>query len=289
VSQHDRSIRIRPLEFSDIIFADAIRAAAGWNQTPQDWQRFLTLSPEGCFLAECDGSKAGTATTLIYGGEVGWIGMVLVHPDFRRRGIGTALLTHCIEYLRSKAIRSIKLDATPAGREVYLRLGFKDEWALSRWSGVAAGSATTPTSRVREFAASDMPEMERLDVASFGIDRRELLQALTIDPVLTLAVEDENGVLAGYGLARQGSRRIYLGPMAAYSPKAGITLVRAMMDRLHPTEVYWDIPDGNRAATALAAKLGFRVERALTRMVLGENAPQGDAAKQFAIAGPELG
>src|SRR5215510_8173248 len=119
------SLHVRCLTQADLPFADSVRATAGWNQTRRDWERFLALEPNGCFLAEWNGAPAGTATTTVYGTELAWIGMVLVHPDYRRRGIGRALLEHCIEHLREREVRCIKLDATPAGKKVYDGLGFK--------------------------------------------------------------------------------------------------------------------------------------------------------------------
>src|SRR5580658_3995749 len=101
-------LRVRAMRQSDLAFADSLRALAGWNQTMADWQRFLTMQPEGCFLAEWDGAQAGTATTVVYGSDLAWIGMVLVHPEFRRRGIGRALLLKCIEHLRARRVRCIK-------------------------------------------------------------------------------------------------------------------------------------------------------------------------------------
>ena len=89
-------LRLRLLTREDLPFADSVRALAGWNQTLADWERFLATAPEGCFLAERNGVPAGTATTIIYNRALAWIGMVLVHPDFRRHGIGRALLERCI-------------------------------------------------------------------------------------------------------------------------------------------------------------------------------------------------
>src|SRR2546425_10786138 len=135
-------LRFRLLDREDLPFADSLRALAGWNQTLDDWERFLALEPEGCFLADWNGTPAGTATTIVYGPELAWIGMVLVHPEFRRRGIGRALLQHCIDSLRERGVRCIKLDATPVGRAVYRDLGFHDEWTLKRW---VRPSAPAPT------------------------------------------------------------------------------------------------------------------------------------------------
>ena len=57
---------------------------AGWNQTESDWLRFIDMEPEGCFVAELNGSSVGTTTTCIFD-KVAWIAMVLV---------GTALLAY---------------------------------------------------------------------------------------------------------------------------------------------------------------------------------------------------
>jgi ribosomal protein S18 acetylase RimI-like enzyme len=132
------AIRLRLLTAEDLAFAEVVRAAAGWNQSLEDWRRFLELEPDGCFLAEWEGAPAGTATTLIHGPELAWIGMVLVHPDYRRRGIGQALLRHCIEHLRARGVGCLKLDATPLGQPGYERLGFRSEWTLARWERAGA-------------------------------------------------------------------------------------------------------------------------------------------------------
>jgi len=126
-------LHLRHLTETDLDFADRMRAALGWNQRREDWARYLRHAPDGCFLAEWEGQPAGTVTTTSYGEDLAWIGMLLVHPDYRRRGIATALMERALEHLRSRRIRCIKLDATPEGRPVYERLGFRDEWTMQRW------------------------------------------------------------------------------------------------------------------------------------------------------------
>ena len=107
------ALQIQTMRRADIPFADSLRHIAGWNQLPADWERFLKMEPKGCFVATCQNNPVGTATTLTYDNKVAWIGMVLVHPNHRRKGIGRALLLKCIEHLRNLGIPSIKLDATP--------------------------------------------------------------------------------------------------------------------------------------------------------------------------------
>jgi GNAT superfamily N-acetyltransferase len=54
-------------------------------------------------------------------------------PEWRRRGIATALIQHMIEYVKTTLVKRITLHATDTGRAVYERLGFvpiNDEMVL---------------------------------------------------------------------------------------------------------------------------------------------------------------
>lgn len=283
-------MRVRTLTAADLDFADSVRALAGWNQTHADWERFLAMEPDGCFLAEWNGTPAGTATTTIYGPELAWIGMVLVHPDLRRRGIGRALLERCVAYLRSRGVRCLKLDATPAGKEVYDRLGFRSEWTLKRWVGrPAAATPAAPSPGLWSWRATDVARVESLDVTAFGAARRALLGALTQTSTAALVKESAAGDIAGFGFARAGSQALYLGPVVADSAQAGLGLVEALIARHAGQAIFWDIPDPNEAAVDWARQHGFTIQRPLIRMFLGENSAPGDPLRQFALAGPEVG
>jgi ribosomal protein S18 acetylase RimI-like enzyme len=284
------TLRLRELTATDLPFADSIRALAGWNQTLADWERFLATEPHGCFLAEWNGIPAGTATTIRYGRDLAWLGMVIVHPDFRRRGIGRALLEHCISYLRGHGVRCIKLDATPAGKLVYDRLGFRSEWTLRRWAGIPATlRCAPPPPGLRPWQTADAVAVESLDVTAFGVSRRSLLAALARQSSVALVLERKPGSIAGFGFARAGSQALYVGPVVANSPESGLALVEALIAQNSIKMVYWDIPDPNKAAVSLAQRYGLTVQRPLVRMFLGENSAAGDPRRQFGLAGPEVG
>ena len=283
------AIRLRCLTRADLPFADSVRALEGWNQTIQDWERFLAMEPDGCFLAEWEGRPAGTATTIIYGPELAWIGMVLVHPDFRRKGIGRALLRHCIDYLQNRDVRCIKLDATPAGKAVYEALGFREEWTLTRWQRGGPGPATSSGEGITDLRVAGLGTVEQLDSPAFGISRQRLLQALAVQCRQALVLRSERGSVPGYGLLREGSRALYLGPVVADTTDGAIRLVRTLLEGNHDNAIFWDIPDRQSSAVSWAAENGFKAQRSLTRMFLGGNVVPGLHEKVFAIAGPEIG
>lgn len=283
-------LRVRAMLEPDLVFADSLRALAGWNQTIEDWRRFLAMSPAGCFLAEWNGERAGTATTTVYGSRLAWIGMILVHPEYRRRGIGRALLLKCIEYLRARQVPCIKLDATPEGRLVYQGLGFKDEWTMRRWEAELSSPApSSPASETRAWEEADALRCDACDKRAFGASRRELVVEMGRASRCALVCEPRPGFPTGYGMVRHGARASYLGPISATTPRYGIALIEALIARAGAGRVFWDIPDLNTSASDWAARHGFKVQRTLTRMWLGDTSSAGDPLQQFALAGPELG
>ena len=281
---------LRHLTPEDLAFADSLRELAGWNQTLDDWRGLLELSPEGCFLAEWDGAPAGTITTICYAQELAWIGMLLVHPDFRGRGIGRALLGRSVEYLRGREVGCMKLDATPQGKLLYDRFGFREEWSLTRWQITVADEvghsrSVAQVSKPAVYGESDADFVEQLDAKAFGVSRQFLLQRLRRGSRRALVHRKEGN--DGYGILREGSLARYLGPVAAL-PQCGASLVKALLGQSNGL-IYWDIPDPNVQAVALAKDLGFTPQRRLMRMFLGTNQSGGNPSCYFGIADPALG
>ncbi len=283
-------LHLRRMQSSDLAFADAVRALAGWNQTPEDWRLLLASEPDGCFVAEWNGAPAGTATTTCYGTELAWIGMVLVHPDFRRRGIGKALLQHCLDHLRRRQIRCVKLDATPLGKTLYDQSGFRDEWTLTRWETSAArNTATAAGETVRPLAAADWEAVRKIDDLAFGVARHEILERLARRSSRGLIHLSEAGRVDGYGMLRNGSRAAYLGPVVAESVKGGTALMSALLAQAAGRPVFCNIPDVNNGAVDLIKSCGFTAQRPLIRMFLGDNRHPGVPQNLFSIAESAMG
>lgn len=70
-------ITFRTMKVDDIAAGLSLCRAAGWNQRLQDWELFLTMSPEGCRVALDESGKiVGTVTTVRYENHFSWVGMV---------------------------------------------------------------------------------------------------------------------------------------------------------------------------------------------------------------------
>lgn len=268
----------RPLTEADLPRAAALSFLIGWNQTPRDWALFLR---DGEARALDDGREAlaATAAVIRYGQDLAWISMVLVRPDMRRRGLATALMRWATGTLHGT--RCAALDATPAGREVYRQLGFRDLWGFARWALPAPFPAATG---VRPLEAGDWPALLTLDAAAFGAPRATLLRdfAARLPQAAFVAADG-----SGFVLARDGARGPQIGPVVARDDTTARALIAAARAALPGTPVL-DLMDARAGLAGWLEGHGAARQRPFTRMALGADTP-GDAALFAAVAGPEFG
>lgn len=284
-------LHLRLMTLDDIPVGMELKTYAGWNQTEADWKRFLSLAPRGCFLAELEGQGVGTAVAVAFEGKVGWLAMVLVHPKFRRRGVGTRLLQHSLEHLEQEGIGSIKLDATPLGKRVYELLGFVSEYPVERWQGRGQPFPKgAERAGVRALREADLPTVAAFDRPCYGVDRSPLLASIYRDcPQHAYLCWSEDGSLRGYALVRPGANAWHLAPCVAVDPEAAELLLRTVLNDLADQPVFWDLVGPNPLSIELAKRYGFTLQRPFTRMVRGANPFPGRPEFIYATSGPELG
>jgi len=265
-----------------------LKRQAGWNQLPQDWQRFLALEPDGCFAGLLGpDTPAGTVTTTSYGTRFGWVGMLLVSQEFRRRGIGTKLLLHAIRHLQGKGVGCVRLDATPLGKKLYDTLGFHDEYGLERRQGAGR---ELPFECVSPMNRADLDEVCDFDTPVFGAERRHMLELLQgRSPELCFVRRSDEGEPAGYVMARPGENACQIGPWVARTPEDAEQLLRAALTALDGRPIFLDVlPEQNEGAE-LVARYGFTTQRPFIRMYQGEGLHAGQPSSVYAICGVETG
>ena len=284
-------VELRLLQPSDIDAALLLSREAGWNQVAADWQIFLDLGVAYGLVTRSEGRLVGTAATLAHGSGFAWISMLLVAVDWRRRGLARWLLRHCVQELMDRRLVPV-LDATPAGRPVYLRLGFRDCWSMRRLVRhqplQSSDRENGDSARIRPLRSSDWPALLAYDCAVFGGDRTALLRRLADRVPEAALVAERPGGIAGFLLGRDGRVMTQFGPLAAEDEETAEALLRrAFLVRPPPYAI--DVADRHERFGGWLIGRGFAVERPLTRMVYGWSTAFDDPARLFAAAGPELG
>ena len=281
-------LRLRPFAIGDIEAACALNAEAGWNQVAADW-RYMAESGQGVAVETVDGHLIATGMLLPYGDRFAWIAMILVSPNWQRRGVASMIMRHCLERCAELGVVA-GLDATEQGRPVYLPLGFRDVYSLSRLSVDRLRPVTAPMPdgvTMRPMTAADSAAVAAYDAAVFGAGRAAVLDHLRGRcPELALLAE-RDGALAGYVLARDGRLATQVGPLVADDEALAQALLSGVLQRIRGP-VFLDLADRHEALRKLVDQAGFQRQRGYVRMLLDRDPPLDDPARSFIITGPEF-
>jgi len=273
----------------DIVHAMKLSNAESWNQTEKDWNLLIESPQNVCLVAEYNKKIIGTTTAMNYANQIAWIGMVLVAKESRGQGVSKLLLTNILKKLESFA--SIKLDATPAGKQVYQKFDFKDEYQVTR---VVTGSMknlsfeddTTLTESIR---LKDIEEIIALDEHVFGTNRAQLIESLIRQYPHKAWMLKRNNSIAGFALGRAGNKYHQVGPVFGSTINDIKMLIGKALKGLINQPVVMDVLSEKEDLMSWLTSIGFTMQRYFIRMYKKENLFPGIVNKQYLICGPEFG
>ncbi len=272
----------RGLTDADIDRAVALNVEAGWNQTASDW-RFMLSQGEGTGVV--DKELIATSMLLPQGGPFAWIAMILVTGKWQRRGLASELMRRCISRSEDLGLTA-GLDATEAGRQVYLPLGFQDIYSLTRWQADAA--MVEREGAARPMTENDLARISAFDRKVSGAARQGLLAHLFGRCPDRAFVLEEGGELKGFVLARDGRLATQIGPLSADSETTAAALLSAALSS-GQGPVFLDAANHQSGLAVYLRDAGFVEQRGYVRMLLGQDRPLDDPSRVYLIAGPELG
>jgi GNAT superfamily N-acetyltransferase len=283
------SFIIRDMKPGDIDSAMKLSVAAGWNQTEKDWKLLVDNIDNVCLLAESGDNVIGTTTAINYANEIAWIGMVLVDKEYQGQGISKSLLAHLFK--KSGHFKSVKLDATPAGQQVYKKLDFIDEYRIVRLTNTAVKNLPPVDDDIwpEPVDSQDIREIIELDEFIFGANRAQLITSLVNEYPGKAWLLKRNNHITGFALGRDGNKYHQVGPViASTTPEAKILITKAVNALSDQSVVVDVLADKDDLLDWLYAN-GFINQRHFTRMYKKENLLPGITSKQYLIAGPEFG
>jgi ribosomal protein S18 acetylase RimI-like enzyme len=276
------------MEPADLDFAAACIRNEGWRgDTRQSVADFLAYDPKGCLIAEIEGQRAGLCIATGYR-HSGFIGELIVVPEQRRHGIGTALFTHAVDYLHSIGVSCIALDADAPGIPIYEKAGFRKMHRSLRFYGNVTGKANPS---IRQMSPTDMQQICLLDAQLFGDDRSFFLRRILERCPEFCFIAEQDGELVGYLLARPGQGVLSVGPWALRPEQPHPLALLEQLALVVPFErLRIGVLETNQLAAALLRSTpGLAEGQACWRMLLGEGNSPGEHKWLYAVGSAAKG
>lgn len=282
---------IRTITLSDIPELMPIKNQAGWNQLPGDWARLMRLNPGGCFCIQVDGEIIGTVTTTPVSSRMAWVGMLVVRENKRGKGFGRMLLNQAIYHLESRGFTTIFLDATPAGKPLYLSAGFRTWGFLKRHIvnplNINDIDQKDANGSMREFSSEFMGAVCNIDMEMTGYSRGDVIQSL-VSPETSMVHLKPDGTVDGYITWREGQNFTQVGPLVAREGEIARCLFIRAMSSMNLDKGCIDVPSERLHFEIFLKGTGAVPAREFTRMYKGKP-PSITNNGEFATSGPEKG
>lgn len=278
---------IRVITGSDYTFFEELIDLVGWGLDRDDFNRMVTSSPQGCFIASINHEKVGVVVTTSYG-SVAWLGNLIVKPDIRGHGIGAALMQHAMSHLTQQGVKSIRLDGVPKAIPLYHRLGFRDEYWSLRYLGTSTSHRTI---RTRSIADGDLETIYDIDLKYFKLNRKNLLKRKFERNSEYCFVAVDGGEIVGYIMGKFDGDTIRVGPWLCDPgyPDHAEELLFSLMNANPGKNVWIGGPEGNTSASSILSKHGFNSLPSSLRMCYGDCGSREDVSGIFGLGGPDKG
>lgn len=254
-------MKIEPFRSEDIAPFLKLAAAEEWLAEPWEFEFLLSELSHGCFTARGEnGETAGFVTSLRHD-RSGWIGNLIVAPEYRGRGTGAALFEKVLETLLNSGVETVWLTASKAGLPLYQKYGFTRIDTIIRWSG--SGRQRLEGHEAASACDDIKPLLVDIDSRGWG-DRRAALMAATAGRGRLLRQDSGFVVVQPCGNTRQ------LGPFSAPGYGTADALLKDALNTVPSgTKVCLDAPASNRTALLLFTRNRFRISGSSELMYAG--------------------
>ena len=294
---------IRRMEQEELGIALDLARAEGWNPGLHDAKAFWQADPQGHFLGLLDGVPAATISAVTYpadgaGPGFGFVGLYIVVPELRGRGLGYRLWDAALSTL---AVPTVGLDAVLAQQDTYRRSGFVLTQRNCRYQGqsLARGGAASGGALPAGLLPLDghpFDEVLAYDRQCFPARREGFLRAWLATPGSIALGLRRGGRLAGYGVARPCGLGSKIGPLFADDDAAAHALFHGLCLGLKTASspgakagpVFLDVSLAHAGAVRLAEAHDMKPVFETRRMYRGP-APDMDLGRVYGITSFELG
>ena len=262
-------LQIRPMTEDEAYALVGWAADEGWNPGHHDARLFWQAAPEAFVAAELDGELVGGGAIPAYGDEAGFMGLFIMRPAFRGRGLGRALWYARRDLLRERLAPGapIGMDGVEAMEAFYARGGFVKSHQNRRFQFTAK-----PHDGPRVGRPADALPFEALaafDRRHFPGPRDTFLRAWIEQDGATALVTLDGDRITGFGVLRPCGTGAKVGPLYAEDVQIADALLRELAATQPGEPVFLDIPDTTSDGRALVERHGMEEVFSCARMWLG--------------------
>ncbi len=247
---------IKTMTRQDFPFAVQITDQMNWGMVEEDFEFMMKLEPEGCFVLLDDRERVGIATTVSFG-KKGWFGNLIIAESHRKKGAGSSLVRHSVDYLRGRGVETVGLYAYVNKVNFYRRLGFEYDLEFTVLKG--KGFSSAKREGVVEARKEDMRQIIDYDGLCFGASRSKVLEPILSDSGNVGYVYMEENRMRGYALAKVYDGIADLGPLVCPRGRSdlAISLLEAVLHRLTDAEVSLCLPKKEKSVISRLMENGF--------------------------------
>lgn len=277
-------ITYRRMTEDDLSSAHGLSLAVRWAHRGEDWQ-FMHRAGTG-FVAEENGTLAGTGLCWKFGNTHASLGMIIVSPEQQGKGIGRELMNLVLEELGD---RCILLTATPAGQPLYEKLGFVPTGTVDHHQGTMQKTsplALAAGERIRPVASGDLQALAALATRALGMPREEMMAQLL--NVAEGVLIEKDGEALGFSMMRRFGRGHMIGPVVAPDTERAKALIAHWAATYAGSFVRVDVT-GESGLSTWVESLGLALVGPSVRMARGQVPVSDGTVKQYAILNQAIG
>lgn len=263
-------------------------ATEGWNPGKHDRDVFWNTDPDGFYGCFHDNELIAGGAIIKHDEAFGFMGLFIVHSEYRSHGIGHKLW-HARKNLllsRLNANATIGMDGILAMQPYYQKGGFEIAFRDERYE--LMGQAYDNSPHVSAIAPDDHAAIGLYDTRMIGYQRSAFLHQWLTMPESKAIQYKHRDELMGYAVMRRAEMGYRIGPLFAQNETVAEELLKSCLSHAPGDSVYLDIPTVNEQAMHLAKKFDGRYVFECARMYCGE-APKANTDQTFGITTFELG
>ncbi len=259
----------------------------GWNPGVDDAHAFWEADPSGFLIGAIGEVPVGCISAVRYGESFAFIGLYMLHPEFRGKGYGKQLWNKGMALAGN---RTVGLDGVVAQQGYYRQHGFEVAYRTVRYGGIPkvldAGEQAT---QVTPVTHGKLQGLLQYDATIFPGLRHSFIRVWCDAPERRKSFMVGGGSRArGYGTIRRCFHGYKVGPLFANKPEIARALLARLAAEAKGAPIYLDVPVDNLPAVRLAEEFGLSPVFETARMYRGQ-APEIPLDRVFGVTTLELG